>query len=756
MNNIEKWVFQGDWIRGKDVDYGKDDELYYQANHNTILIKNFTLDKVESSYLYIAVLGYYIPYINGKRINEDELNSDWTNYKKGIYYDQYDITNYLKIGDNKLTIELGNGMYNPSPLRILGKYNLRQKLVEIGTPKIICDVVMDAKLLFSSDNSWLYKKGNITFNNLYLGERVDYSYCDDEEKIVLTETNNYKLYKSIIPKIKRHKEVTPVKFYQTNKGIIYDFGETLAGFINIEWIGKLNQEVTLSYSELMSDGEMDYSSCLVGSVGQLMGPHKVNGGPGSPEVAIQCDRIISKDNENYFTNKFAYHSFRYVLVENLDIEDITKISATYVYTDLSSVGEITVDNSELTELYDAATRTKLNNIHSTFEDCARERLGYGGDIVALATSNLYMFDVENFYKKIIRDFISDQTKNGGIPETSPYIGIQTNGTGQGEGPLMWQFVLPYIVKKHYQFYGDIEFVKECYPAIKKQMDYFLTYDVDELAKHCIGDHGSILINGNFKQPTPDKDLFGYCTILLFLKYNIAITEILEGSAEIYINHYQQLKNKIKDRYVNNDGTIGENTQSGLAIATLLEVIDGQVLCEKLVDQIKADNYIFNSGIFGMMFSYDVLNKYGYDHIIEQWLLREDAPSYKAMLQNGGQVLTELFTGTHQSMNHAMFSSFQQWYFQGLGGIRVLENAVACNQVKLKPYISPYINHYSCQFKTLRGMISSSWKKDKEIVEWKVEVESKDIEYEITIPDGYQLIEKIKDNKCIKMKLKIME
>lgn len=46
--------------------------------------------------------------------------------------------------------------------------------------------------------------------------------------------------------------------------------------------------------------------------------------------------------------------------------------------DLKKIAKITVDNQELQQLYDAATRTKLNNVHGTFEDCARERLGYGG------------------------------------------------------------------------------------------------------------------------------------------------------------------------------------------------------------------------------------------------------------------------------------------------------------------------------------------------------------------------------------------
>lgn len=48
-------------------------------------------------------------------------------------------------------------------------------------------------------------------------------------------------------------------------------------------------------------------------------------------------------------------------------------------------------NSALNELYAAALRTKLNNVHGVWEDCARERLSYGGDMVALSASNLMCF-----------------------------------------------------------------------------------------------------------------------------------------------------------------------------------------------------------------------------------------------------------------------------------------------------------------------------------------------------------------------------
>ncbi|KGO30843.1 hypothetical protein Q757_06675 [Oenococcus alcoholitolerans] len=215
--------------------------------------------------------------------------------------------------------------------------------------------------------------------------------------------------------------------------------------------------IKISYSESF-ENRMIYETSYAGGVGYI----PKDGGPGAPKEARQKDKILSTEGENFFENKFCYHSFRFAFLENCDLSKIKKVQATYVHTDLKIIGHFNSSNEKLNKLFDSAMRTKLNNVHGIFEDCARERLDYGGDIVALANSNLYTFDLNSFYKKIIGDFNSQQTKDGGFPETAPYMGIQTNGTGEKEGPLLWQLAVPYMLIKHYQFYGEIDLLKSNY------------------------------------------------------------------------------------------------------------------------------------------------------------------------------------------------------------------------------------------------------------------------------------------------------
>lgn len=741
----KQWKFHGYWLHDQNRDYGEDDYLYYNHHHNPIFKREFDIEKENDYLFYIASLGYYVLYVNGQRVGTDELNSDWTVYQKRVYYDVYDISSYVHIGKNEILIEMGNGMYNPSPLRLFGKYNLRKNLKEVGEPSILCDLLCHHELVLTSDENWDVGNGQYLFNNLYLGETYDFHPVDQQWRNVCIKEPTQEFIQSFIPKIKRKNSVQGQDFITCKDGIIVDFHEMISGFIDIEFKGHEGQTIILQYSEDMLDNELDYASCLAGSVGQQIQDIKVSGGKGAPKEGIQKDQIICQDGLHHFVNQWTYHSFRYVLIKGLKQEDIINIQAIYVHTNLKEIGNAKTDHDILNELYEVAMRTKLNNVHATFEDCARERLGYGGDMVALATSNLYTFDLESFYKKIIYDFRLEQTENGGIPETAPYMGIQSNGTGKGEGPLLWQLVYPYLTYKHYQYYGDISLIESEYPYLKKQLQYLLSYDRDELVKHCLGDHGSILIAGQFRKPTPDKLFLGYCTVLLFLKYNILLGQAIDQDVTDLQKEYITLRHDIVQKFMNEDGSFFEGTQTGYAFALALDLASPKELCQKFVQKIKEDQGILNSGIFGMALTYEMLNVYGYDEVIEKWLLQDSEVSYLEMLKGGNKALAELFVGKYLSLNHAMFSSYTQWYYQGLAGIQICEDAVGFNKIQLCPYFSKKVNHVECEVETKQGKITSSWQRNKDMITWTIDVPDT-IQYEIKLNCEYQT--EIKDNQII--------
>ena len=56
-------------------------------------------------------LGLYELRINGRRVGDHVLAPDWTDYRKRVRYQVYDVASLLKPGDNALAALLGNGWY---------------------------------------------------------------------------------------------------------------------------------------------------------------------------------------------------------------------------------------------------------------------------------------------------------------------------------------------------------------------------------------------------------------------------------------------------------------------------------------------------------------------------------------------------------------------------------------------------------------------------------------------------------------------
>jgi alpha-L-rhamnosidase len=715
-----KWISNGEKLEN-EIDYYKD-------NRNCLIRKKFDVNSgIKEAFLYIVGLGYYNVYINGTKVGKAELNTDWTNYSKCVYYDVYEVSQYLTKGDNVISVELGNGWYNPAPLTLFGKYNLREVL-DIGEPKLIADLRISTnsneKLIVATDESWETAKGEYLFNNVYLGERFDARLFNETwkevnsidikwEKAVLTTAPGGKLNASSIEKSKKTKSVE-AKGVTINKNILIDFGETIEGFIDIKFTGEAGQEVELIYGEnLNADGTVNVISTLAGFVGKFFGDDQVPGGPGAPKIGDQRDICILTDGETHYVNKFTYHSFRYVEVKGIKIKNINEIKAIYVNTELKEAGSFKCSNELFNKLYDVAKNTKLNNIHSLFEDCARERFGYGGDVVCLAVSQMFMFDTENLYEKVIKDFRYDIRENGGVPETAPYMGIKSNGTGEGAGPLGWQLVYSYIIKKSYEYYGNARLVESEYKYVKNQVDYLISLGFEYLSKCCLGDWGSVDgVEVNNRKQSPALEFTASCFYYYHIHLLSEFAQII-GNQEDYMKYKtkaEEVKATIINTYKSEDGTYADKSQTSYAFALFFDLADKpQNLAKEFADIIKDRNYYVTCGIFGMFMTYEVLKKYNHQDVIYKWINNRGDSTFYSMLERGQSTLSEYFIyGEPGSDNHAMYSSYIQWFYEGLAGINISKKTKGGKDIFIKPYFEKEIDFVKCRYKSIQGDIVSNW------------------------------------------------
>lgn len=112
------------------------DSLLYQDNPAPLFRKEFLVNgAVRKATLYITGIGYYEASINGMKVGDHYLDPGWTDYRKTVPYNVFDVTTRLRSGRCCLGVELGNGWYNPLPLLMWGGLNIR-KFVATGTPRL--------------------------------------------------------------------------------------------------------------------------------------------------------------------------------------------------------------------------------------------------------------------------------------------------------------------------------------------------------------------------------------------------------------------------------------------------------------------------------------------------------------------------------------------------------------------------------------------------------------------------------------------
>ena len=243
------------------------DSLFYLDNSAPLFRKDFSLkSKIEKATLFITAAGYYKATLNSEPVGKNELDPGWTDFSKRIYYSTYDVTSLVTSVNNCLGVSLGNGFYNPLPLRKWGRRNLRNDLT-VGKPAFIAKLVIQYQNgkteTIVSDGTWKYTYGPIVKNDVYLGVVYDARkeikgwnrVGQDVRSWDLAKTvasPGGQLQKAFSPPVQITSEITPIKIYSPVTGIyIVDMGVNFTGTYKIKLSGKTGDTIYFRFGETL-------------------------------------------------------------------------------------------------------------------------------------------------------------------------------------------------------------------------------------------------------------------------------------------------------------------------------------------------------------------------------------------------------------------------------------------------------------------------------------------------------------------------
>ena len=709
-------------------------------------LHSFNVKKeVKKARLYITACGIYEAKINEKKAGSFCLAPGITDYTKRVQYQTYDITDLLKNGENRITVDLADGWYRGS----VGAWGLKQ---EYGSEtKFIAqleitytDSTVDTEI---TDSSWHWSNdGAIRFADNKDGEIVD-------ANLVPTFKRQAKVtYHPVIPTasnnvgITEHERFKPEIITTPSGKKILDFKQNFAGYIEFNLRAKKGQRIFLRFGELLDkNGEFTQKNI------QCSNKHIT--------TPLQQIDYICKESENRYKTKFAIFGFRYVLVEtdvDFTADDFTGIA---VYSDMEQTGFFDSSNELLNKFVDATVWSTKSNSADLPTDCpTRERHGWTGDAQIFFPSASFLFNYASFSKKFLNDMYDWQKKNGKLPQIAPPGGIDFFMSFMN-GSVGWAdagIIIPYYF---YKKYADTDILKEYYGRMKKYAQFMIS----RIGKNAplskphkvIGKNRRYVVNsgqsyGEWAEPAdvfpnrwtdvvlPHTEVStAYTSFVLGMMGEISKTLGYSKDAEYFFGISESCKKSYQALVETKDYSLDTDRQASLVRPLYMNLLNPQqkeYAQKRLIKALENYSWRLGTGFLSTPLILDVLAEIDVEYAY-RLLENDEMPGWLFMTKSGATTIWESWEGTEAqggiaSLNHYSKGAVCEWLFRGMCGINIGQN----NDFVIKPLVGGHFTFAEASYESIYGKVVSGWSKKNGKTVFSIEIPS-NCTAEIILPNG---------------------
>ncbi len=716
------------------------DAVDSMAWRSILLRKEFAADRpIAEATVYVCGLGHYELTVNGRKAGDSEFAPLWSDYRKTIYYNAYDVTEHLRTGANALGVLLGNGFYN-----IADRSRYRKLQIGFGPETLFLKLRIryadGTEQTVASDSTWRYDRSPIRFNTIYGGEEYDARLeqpgwdCagfDDSrwQPVVVQEPpKGGVLTPQQAPPVKimrryevqsRHKltpEEVEAATQQTKRtvdpsALLLDMGQNLAGFPEIAVRGKRGQRVTLVVAEALTASN-------AADQRQTGRQHYYT-------------YILKGDGLEVWHPRFSYYGFRYIQLEGAVLKGmknpsklpvVERINSCFVHDSAEQIATFTCSNT----LFNAAHRLIHNavrsNMQAVWTDCPhREKLGWLEQVHLNGPGLLYNYDLATYLPKVLRDIRDAQQPDGMVPTTAPrYVIFEGPGMDAFADSPEWSATLVESPFQYYATYGDDRLIRDCYPQMRRWVDYLGTRSEGRLIDFGLGDwydYGDF--RAGFSRNTP-------VGLVASAHYILALDRLTEA-ARLVGNaydaaHYAALRAEVVEafnaKYFDPAKALyGTGSQTSLALPLYLGIVpeaQREAVLRNLVRDIEAHGTRLTTGDVGNRYLFRTLADNGLDDLMYRMHDHEEAPGYGFQLRFGATTLTEQWDPRQgSSWNHFMMGQIDEWFFRSLAGLRPDPHGEGYRRCTIAPKPAGDLKHLRATYRSLYGEIAVEWWNDDE-------------------------------------------
>ncbi|MGQ7848123.1 family 78 glycoside hydrolase catalytic domain [Granulosicoccus sp. 3-233] len=682
-----------------------------------------------SARLHVSAMGLYRAYLNGKRVGDDELTPGWTCYDDRIAYQSYDLTGLLVEGDNRIDIWLGDGWFRSQMLWD------RQAIFNCWGDRIaaIAEIEVGDTLIAKTDNSWRSGLLPITASGIYHGEDFDARLANliADQQVEALPFNTASLVPHETAPVKTMAPLAPIRIWEADGSRLYDFGQNIAGWVSFRTRGAAGAVIRVEHSEVL-DGEGRFDNRNYRS------------------ARAECRYTLSGDDEQRYAPHFTFMGFRYARITVDGEAKVSDVLAVPVTSVPEQCGGFTCDIHAVNQLVENTIWSQRGNFIEIPTDCPQrdERLGWTGDAQVFAGTACWLADCERFFLKYLRDVMHDQRVDGAIPHFSPDpTRLHPDQLGEGwAGSTGWGDVITVMPWQHYLHYGDTAVLRDCYPAMRRWLDYVWSLGNGPIVKTRARREEPGFTFGDWLQPVGDNRLprptiAADCAATLYHYLSTDLTAVIAETIGEDSSELRERAARIRDafayEYIAPSGRLAHNDMTSYALATMCDLIPADKLeaarsCfAKVIED--ADGLI-GTGFIGTPALLPALSRLNLTAEAQQLFLNREVPGWLYQVEQGATTIWErwdaispdgeIYDPEMNSYNHYSYGAVCQWLFEDVAGVKPRADGPGFNRVTLSPHILDRLGQVSMWHECRHGRISAAWS-----------LNNHKVTYDIDLPDG---------------------
>ena len=740
MGLLKESDWQAKWITGS---YKVDAKTRYPVD---CFRKTFSVrGAVKKARLYVTACGLYEAQLNGKKVGSFFMAPGYTDYRKRVQYQTYDVTDMLSAGEQSLCVDLADGWYRGS----CGAFGLKN---QYGTEtKLLAQLEIEyadgKRERVVSDGSWDWSNdGPVRFADNKDGETVDARLSPSfGGKAKLTKYGVVPTASNNVP-CTEHEQFHPVITKSPSGKTILDFGQNIQGILSFGIMAHEGQRMVWRFGEMLDqDGEFTQKNIQT-----------VRKGKASP---LQQIDYTCAEGLNEYKTRFAVFGFRYAEVETdieLKPEDIEAIA---VYSDLEQTGFFTSSHPLLNQFFEATVWSAKGNHLDIPTDCpTRERHGWTGDAQIFFETAGTLFDFAAFSRKYLHDVYDWQEKSGRLPHIVPDGGADAYMRTMN-GSVGWSdigILLPY---RFWKLFGDESILHEYYDGMAKYARFMekrcgkrmpIVSEHIKLSK----ENARYLVNAgqsygewaepadvcafrmqDFVAPHPEVST-AYTAYVLGLMAEIAEHLGKTEDAKEFRSYSEGCKRAYQELVSGGKYTLDTDRQAQLVRPLAFGLLNEQQTAyakKRLLEALEHYGWRLGTGFLSTPLILDVLARIDVEAAY-RLLENEEIPGWLSMPKNGATTVWENWEGDHcdnpASLNHYSKGAVCDWLFKSMCGIRVAgENAFV-----IAPQPGGSLTHAEAAYNSVYGLVKSGWTRDNGKTVYAVTIPA-NCEAELRLPGG---------------------